>query len=355
MNINEVLQKTVELQASDLHITVGLPPMMRVNGMLLPYGEIQMTPEDTKDMMGQVLKELQIKSLEKRGEVDLSYHLPGISRFRVNMYKQRGYISMAFRVITVKIPTIDELGFPSVLKDLSLKQSGFILVTGPTGSGKSTTLAAMVNHINNNRNCHIIALEDPIEYLHKHYRSMINQREIGKDSMRFSTALRAALREDPDVIFVGEMRDVETIGIAITAAETGHLVMSTLHTGSADKTIDRIIDVFPPQQQQQIRIQLSGVLNGVISQKLLPTADGTGRVAALEIMIANNAVGNLIREGKTHQIHSIIQSSMKVGMRSMDYSLSDLLRRGIITREIASLHATDQEMLKRYLSNPERV
>jgi twitching motility protein PilT len=271
------------------------------------------------------------------------------------MYKQRGYISMAFRVITVKIPTIDELGFPSVLKDLSLKQSGFILVTGPTGSGKSTTLAAMVNHINNNRNCHIIALEDPIEYLHKHYRSMINQREIGKDSMRFSTALRAALREDPDVIFVGEMRDVETIGIAITAAETGHLVMSTLHTGSADKTIDRIIDVFPPQQQQQIRIQLSGVLNGVISQKLLPTADGTGRVAALEIMIANNAVGNLIREGKTHQIHSIIQSSMKVGMRSMDYSLSDLLRRGIITREIASLHATDQEMLKRYLSNPERV
>lgn len=350
MNINEILQKTVELKASDLHITVGLPPMMRVNGMLIPHGKTSMTPEDTREMMLQVLNEAQVKTLEKRGEVDLSYHLQDISRFRVNVFRQKGYYSLAFRVISEKIPTIEELHLPDVLKELSLRQNGLILVTGPTGSGKSTTLAAMINHINKNRNCHIIALEDPIEYLHNHNKSMINQREIGKDSMQFSAALRAALREDPDVIFVGEMRDAETMSIAVTAAETGHLVMSTLHTSSADKTVDRIIDVFPPQQQQQIRTQLSSVLKGTIAQKLLPTADGTGRVAALEIMITNNAVSNLIREGKTHQLHSTIQSGMKAGMRTLDYSLSELLQRRTITRETAFFYADDQEMLKAYLS-----
>ena len=349
MNIIQVLQKTVDMKASDLHITVALPPMMRINGELKPYGDTSLTPEDTADIVRQVLNESQMSTLETVGEIDLSYVIPSISRFRVNVYKQRGSYSIAFRVIWIRIPTIDELGFPEVLKELALKPRGLFLVTGPTGSGKSTTLAAMVNHINNNRNCHVLTLEEPIEYLHRHNRSMINQREIGGDSLTFASGLRAALREDPDVILVGEMRDLETIATAITAAETGHFVMSTLHTTGAAQTIDRIIDVFPPYQQEQIRVQLAGVLEGVVSQQLLPTADGRGRVAALEIMVANNAISNLVREGKTHQIQTIIQTGSKQGMKTMDFSLSDLVKRGKITREVANNHCVDPEMLRRHL------
>lgn len=349
MNLHEVLKKTVEEKGSDLHITVALPPMMRINGELKPVGDKLLTPDDTADVAKQILNESQLSHLENAGEVDLSYVIPNVSRFRVNVYKQRGSISVAFRVIWITIPTIDELGFPEVLKDLSLKPRGLILLTGPTGSGKSTTLAAMVNHVNQNRNCHILTLEEPIEYLHRHGKSMINQREVGGDSLSFASGLRAALREDPDVILVGEMRDLETIATAITAAETGHLVMSTLHTIGAAQTIDRIIDVFPPHQQQQIRVQLAGVLEGVISQQLLPTADSRGMVAALEIMVINNAIGNLIRENKTHQIQTVIQTSGKQGMKTMDYALSELVRKGKITRDEAYARCVDPEMLRRHL------
>lgn len=349
MDILQALQKTVELKGSDLHVTVSLPPMMRINGELKPYGDVPMTAADTYDIAKLILNENQMSTLEEMGEVDLSYVIPDVSRFRVNVFKQRGCCGIAFRVIWIKIPTIDELGFPDTLKEIALKPRGLFLVTGPTGSGKSTTLAAMVNHINMNRNCHIITLEEPIEYLHRHNRSMINQREIGTDSLTFANGLRAALREDPDVILVGEMRDLETIAIAITAAETGHFVMSTLHTTGAAQTIDRIIDVFPPHQQQQIKVELAAVLVGVVSQQLLPTSDGRGRVAAMEVMATNNAISNLVREGKTHQIPTIIQTSFAQGMKTMDYSLSELVKRGKITRETAETHCVDHDMLKRYM------
>jgi len=349
LNILEILTKAVEMKASDLHITVALPPMMRITGDLKPYGEKRLTPEDTEQIAKQVLNEKQLGILENAGEVDLSLVIPNVSRFRVNVYKQRGSLCIAFRVIWIRIPTIDELGFPDVLKDMSMKPRGLILVTGPTGSGKSTTLAAMVNHVNQNRNCHILTLEEPIEYLHKHGKSMINQREIGSDSGSFASGLRSALREDPDVIMVGEMRDLETIATAITAAETGHLVLSTLHTIGSAQTIDRIIDVFPPHQQQQIRIQLAGVLEGVISQQLLPTADNRGMVAVMEIMVTNNAISNQIREGKTHQIQTVMQTNSKLGMKTMDFALSELVRKGRITRDEAAMRCVDPEMLRRHL------
>ncbi len=349
INLIDALTKTVGMGASDLHITVGLPPMVRINGELKPFGEESLKPEDTENCARQLLNEDQVSELTKKGEVDLSYVIPNVSRFRVNVYKQRNSYCIAIRVIWIKVPTIDQLGFPEVFKDLSLLPRGLILVTGPTGSGKSTTLSAMVNHINQNKKCHIITLEEPIEYLHRHNVSMVNQREVGSDTLTFANGLRSALREDPDVILVGEMRDLETISTAITAAETGHLVLSTLHTTGAAQTIDRAIDVFPPFQQQQIRIQLAAVLEAVISQQLMPTADGRGMVAAFEIMIMNNAISNLIREGKTHQIDTIIQTNMKSGMKTMDYALSEFVKRGLITREQANSRCTDQEMLKRYL------
>ena len=349
MNILQILQKTVDMKGTDLHITVALPPMMRINGNLNSFGDTPLTPEDTADITRQMLNDDQLEILEDKGEVDLSYVVPNLSRFRVNAYKQRSSYCLAIRVIWIKVPTIDELGFPHVFKDLSMKPRGMVLVTGPTGSGKSTTLAAMVNHINTHRRCHVLTLEEPIEYLHRHGESMINQREVGSDTNSFVVALRAALREDPDVILVGEMRDLETIATAITAAETGHLVLSTLHTTGAAQSIDRVIDVFPPYQQQQIRIQLSSVLEGIISQQLLPKADGRGLIAAFEIMIANNAISNLVREGKTHQIQTIIQTGLKSGMRMMDYSLSELVKNGSITREQATIRCVDMEMLKRYM------
>ncbi|NLC43542.1 MAG: type IV pilus twitching motility protein PilT [Clostridiales bacterium] len=348
-NISELLKKAVEEKASDLHLTVGVPPVLRVHGQLNTIEADSLRPEDTQEYVKQVMDEKQINLLDEHGEWDFSFFLPGLARFRVNAYKQRGSYALAIRVVNINPPNLDDFGFPPSLKDLSLKPRGLILVTGPTGSGKSTTLAAMVNHINQNRRCHIITLEDPIEYLHTHDKSMVNQREIGSDSLTFSNSLRAALREDPDVILVGEMRDMETISTAITAAETGHLVMSTLHTMSADQTIDRIIDSFPSYQQSQIKTQLAAVLEGIIAQQLLPLKTNDGRIAALEILLANGAIRNLIREGRTHQIQTSIQTGMKSGMRSMDFSLADLVRRGSITNETAMERAMDREMLKQHL------
>jgi len=350
MNLHEALAKTVETISSDLHITVGLPAMIRTNTVLHPYNDEVLKPEDAEMIVRSILSEEQFARLEDVGEIDFSYQIPGLSRFRVNAYKQRGSYGVAFRVITVHIPTLDELGFPEVMKSLAEKSRGLVLVTGPTGSGKSTTLAAMVNHINTYRNCHVITLEEPIEYLHKHGNSMINQREIGSDTSSFASGLRAALREDPDVILVGEMRDLETIATAITAAETGHLVLSTLHTTGAEATIDRVIDVFPPHQQQQVRIQLSSVLEGVVSQLLLPTPDGSQMHAVQEIMIATPAVRNMIRDEKTNQLGSIIQTSSRLGMKSLDQALTEMVKTGMITTEVSYRVALDKTMLAKYLA-----
>lgn len=347
--LNELLIEAIESKASDVHITVGMPPLMRVNGLLTKMRDYVLKPEHTAYICLGMLNEKQKEILEEKGEVDFSYGIPNVSRFRVNIYRQRKSLTAAIRIIMTSIPTIDSLNLPPILKQLAVKPRGLILVTGPTGSGKSTTLAAMVDFINNQRSCHILTLEEPIEYLHKHKTAMINQREIGDDSTTFATGLRAALREDPDVILVGEMRDLETISTAISAAETGHLVMSTLHTTSAAQTIDRVIDVFPPYQQTQVRVQLASVVQGIIAQQLLITADNKGRVAALEILLGTDAVRNTIREGKVHQIQSYIQTGIKQGMMSMDYSLSQLVRKAQISTETAYSFCQDPDMLQRYL------
>lgn len=349
MNLEELLKKTSELGASDLHLTVGVPPVMRIYGDLKKFGEEPLTPSDTLELVRQLVNERQMNDLNELGEIDISYSQSGLGRFRVNVFKQRGSYGLAIRIVALRIPSMEELGLPPVVKELAMKKRGLVLVTGPTGSGKSTTLASMIDFINNDRSCHILTLEDPIEYLHRHNKSIVNQREIGNDSKSFAYALRSALRQDPDVILVGEMRDLETISIAITAAETGHLVLSTLHTIGAAKTIDRIIDVFPPYQQQQVRIQLSAVLEGVISQQLLPKADAKGRVASMETMIGTTAIRNLIREGKTHQIQTIVQTGSKFGMKTMDGSISELFRRGIISKETALSYAVDRNMINRYI------
>jgi twitching motility protein PilT len=346
----DLLRKAVELNASDLHITVGIPPTMRVNGNLLPYGNDKLNPKDTENYVKGLLTEEQYRRYIKTGEMDFSYALQGISRFRVNIFRQRGTDAMVLRMIPLQVPALEKLGMPSVITELAHKKRGLILVTGPTGSGKSTTLAAIINEINNNTNCHIITLEDPIEYLHKHKKSVVNQREIGYDTQSYANALRGALREDPDVILVGEMRDLETISIAITAAETGHLVLSTLHTIGASKTVDRIVDVFPPHQQQQIKVQLAAVLEGVVSQQLVKKANGEGRVSALEVMIATPAIRNLIREGKTHQIDSAVQTGGKHGMKTMDMSLVDLYKKGLITHEEAMTYSVDKDIMMRLIN-----
>lgn len=343
----ELLKKTIDLKASDLHITVAVPPTVRLNGKLTKLGETPITPEVSAKLVKEVLTEEELNKLDTTGELDLSFAHPGLGRFRVNAFKQRGSYSMALRVVALNIPTMEQLGLPAATKELARRQRGLVLVTGPTGSGKSTTLASMIDLINNERNCHILTLEDPIEYLHKHKKSIVNQREIGNDSTSFANALRAALRQDPDVILVGEMRDLETISTAITAAETGHLVLSTLHTLGAAKTVDRIIDVFPPHQQQQIKVQLSSVLEGVISQQLIPRADGAGRVGAYEVMITTPAIKNLIREGKSHQIQTSIQTGVKFGMQTMDQSIIDLYRKGLISKEMALNSAVDLDLVTR--------
>lgn len=346
----ELLKKAIEQNASDLHITVGIPPTYRINGALVPYGKENLTPEDTMQYVNFVLNKEQRAKFEEIGDLDLSYSLQGIGRFRVNVFKQRGSDAMALRTVALKVPTLESLEMPPILKELSHKTRGLILVTGPTGSGKSTTLAAMVNEINNTRSCNVITIEDPIEYMHKHNLSIVNQREVGHDTKSFANALRAALREDPDVILVGEMRDLETIAIAVTAAETGHLVFSTLHTIGASKTVDRIVDVFPPYQQQQIKIQLAAVIEGIISQQLLVRADGSGRVAALEIMVATPAIKNLVREGKTHQIDSAIQTGGKFGMKSMDMYLVDLYKKGVISYDETMTYCIDSDIMSRLIN-----
>lgn len=349
MNTQDLLVKAVELKASDLHISVGVPGTVRVHGKLRYIDDYKLTPADTKQIVRDLTSDTQWEKLNRVGEVDFSYSLPGLKRFRVNAYRQRNTYSVALRLVNSEIPSFSELGLPPVIMDLAQKNSGLILVTGPTGSGKSTTLASMVNAINETKDRHIITLEDPIEYLFRHNKSIIEQREIGIDTLNFTNALRASLREDPDVILVGEMRDYETISIALTAAETGHLVLSTLHTIGAASTIDRIIDVFPSHQQQQVRVQLAMTLQGVISQQLLLRADEKGRVAAVEVMVANTAVRNMIREGKVHMLNSTMQTNAKIGMRTMDDALCELCRQGYISRECAMEHCVDMDYMKRVL------
>ena len=347
VTIEELLTVAKEKGASDLHITVGIPPICRVNGDLLEMGYEKMLPADTIALLEPILNEHTKAIFEEKGEVDLSYSIPRIGRYRVNVFKQRGSYACVIRLVSTIIPKPAQLGIPASVIELTKKKRGLVLVTGPTGSGKSTTLASLIDVINTNYSTHVITLEDPIEYLHNHKKAVVNQREIGLDTMSYSSALRAALREDPDVILVGEMRDLDTISIAITAAETGHLVFSTLHTTGAANTIDRIIDVFPPHQQQQIRVQLSSVLESVISQQLIPTENGKGRVAAYEVMHATPAIKNLIREGKTHQITSIIQTSKKHGMQTMDDAIFDLYLNRTISAEKAINFAQDPAILQR--------
>ncbi len=341
--IDNLLREAVLAQASDIHLAVGIAPVFRINGNLIPTKYPPLMAADAEEILTAMTKPEQFVCLLDSGELDFAYAIAGLARFRVNAFRQRGVLAAAIRVVAGQVPTLEQLGYPAVLKTLARKPRGLVLVTGATGSGKSTTLAAMLDLINTERACHIITLEDPIEYLHNHKKSIVSQREISTDTRSFASALRAALREDPDVILVGEMRDAETAGIAITAAETGHLVFATLHTSDAAQTIDRIIDTFPPHQQQQIRMQLALTLQGIVAQQLLMRRDGTGRVAALEILLAVPAVRNLIREGKTYQLLSVIQTGAKFGMQAMDTALRDLYQRDIVTFEEALARAIDAE------------
>ena len=339
-NLDEILIQSVKSGASDIHLTTGRPPSYRIDGVLAPIEGERLTPQMLEELLMPLMDVRHRGELQDNGQTDFAYAIPGVGRFRVNVFKQRGTLASVMRSLPFNIPEPEQLGIPAEVVEMTSRKRGLILVTGPTGSGKSTTLASLLHVINRTYPYHIITLEDPIEYLHRHDKSVVNQREIGSDSTDYAQALRAALREDPDVILVGEMRDLETISTAITAAETGHLVFSTLHTIGADKTIDRIIDVFPPKQQQ-IRIQLASVLECVVSQQLLKKADGSGRVAALEILFANNAVRNLIRESKTYQIASIMQTNKRAGMQTMDDALYDLYMRKLIDADNAVTYAQD--------------
>lgn len=353
VHLDDLLRKAVEKDATDLHLVVGVPPIIRVDGALTAMAYGRVTPQDSQRITYDIMTDEQIQKFETNLEIDFSYSLAKVARFRVNVYKDNGTIAAAFRRIPAKIPTLRDLGLPLILDELTKKKRGLVLVTGPTGSGKSTTLAAMLNSINSERSEHIITIEDPIEYLHSHKYSIINQREVGQDTRSFANALRSALREDPDVVLVGEMRDLETIQIAITTAETGHLVFATLHTNNAAQTVDRMVDVFPPGQQEQIRFQLSNNLEAVICQQLLPRAGMPGRVCAMEIMICTPAIRNLIRENKAHQIPSMIQTSANVGMQSMDQHLRDLYQKGIITYETALERAMNVDELKKMMYSKE--
>ncbi len=336
---------------SDLHLTVNSKPIVRKTGKLRIFEKYpeKITFEKMRNIIRTLMTEEQWKTFEEEGQLDFSYSVPGFTRFRVNAYYQRGAISLALRVIPTKVPTVDALGLPEILKKLAMQRRGLVLCTGPTGSGKSTTLASMINEINEKRNCHILTLEDPIEYLHNHNNCIVHQREVGIDTKSFADGLRAALRQDPDVILVGEMRDLETISIALEAAETGHLVLATLHTSDAPKTVDRIIDVFPAHQQQQVRIQLSSCLNGIIAQQLLPRTDGDGMLAAIEVLIGTPAVRNIIREGNSSQLESVMQTGGKYGMIVMNNYLISLYEKGLISMEIALRRSTNPEYVKKRL------
>jgi twitching motility protein PilT len=343
-DVKTLLQATVESGASDLHVSAGMPPMIRVRGNMVRSQAPPLSDQDARAMLATLMNEAQKKEFQQRREIDFAFELPGLCRFRANIFEQRRGIGGVFRVITTKIRTLDELGTPRILRDLAMKERGLVLVTGPTGSGKSTTLAAMIDFVNSSRPGHIITIEDPIEFVHESKSCLINQREVGAHTDSFSAALRSALREDPDILLVGELRDLETTALAITAAETGHLVFGTLHTNSAAKTIDRLIDIFPADRQAQVRTMVSESLEGVIAQTLLPTADQKGRVAALEILIGVPALRNLIREDKTTQIQSVMQVGAQHGMQTLDQALKDLVITGKITRETALERSTNPRL-----------
>jgi twitching motility protein PilT len=345
----DVMLETMRQGASDLHLTAGSAPLIRIRGQLKPLDTPKLTPQAVREVVYSILTDEQRKRLETDWQIDFAYSLPGAARFRVNAYFQRASIGAAFRLIPSEMPRLDSLGLPPVIRDFTRKPRGFVLVTGPTGSGKSTTLAAMLDVINEERHEHILTIEDPIEFLHKHKNCIVNQRELGADAKTFGMGLKAALRQDPDVILVGEMRDLETISTALTAAETGHLVFATLHTQDTAQTVDRIVDVFPPEQQQQVRVQLSVALQGIVTQQLLPTADGQGRAVATEILVPTPAVRNLIREGKTHQIYSALQTGGNHGMQTMDAALADLVRQQKISRELAEARSSTPEELRRLM------
>jgi twitching motility protein PilT len=346
VSIDDLLRQVKDLEASDLHLTPGSAPVVRIRGSLERLEGEKLTPDSVRDLVYRILSTEQQKTLEVRRHVDMAYSLPGVARFRVNVFFQRATLGAAFRMIPTEIKTLDELGLPERLAELAAQPRGLVLVTGPTGSGKSTTLATMIDQINRTRHEHILTIEDPIEFLHWHRSCIVNQREIGPDTPSYAEALRSALRQDPDVILVGEMRDLETISTALTAAETGHLVFATLHTQSAPQTIDRVIDVFPAEQQDQVRMQLSGTLQGIVTQTLVPTADGRGRIAALEILIPDDAVRNLIRQGKVEQIYSVIQTGTARGMQTMEQALADLVLRKVITKEVAMGRSSKPEQLE---------
>jgi twitching motility protein PilT len=350
--VPELLGRLLEMNGSDLHLTAGAPPTIRVHGELERLQEYPaLSPRALQGMIYAILPQKMRERFEQELELDMSYSLPGRARFRVNVFMQRDAVGAVFRVIPFEIKPVDELGLPPVVVDLARFPRGFVVVTGPTGSGKSTTLASMVDVVNRERSGHIMTVEDPIEFLHKHKSCIVNQREIGADTHGFASALKHVLRQDPDVILVGEMRDLETIGTAITAAETGHLVFATLHTQDAPQTIDRIIDVFPPHQQQQVRVQLATTLQGVVTQQLVPTIDGAGRAVACEIMVATPGIRNLIREGKVHQIYSAMQAGGRYGMQTMDMSLASHVKAGRITQQMAFERCHDAEELERLIGS----
>ena len=350
LNMMDLLKIAVEKRASDLHITVGRPPVLRIGGELVDMDYEPLDPEHAKNLIYSLLTHQQRDAFEDDSDLDFAYEHSQIGRFRINLYRQKGFEGAALRIIPAVVPSLEELGLPEILGRLAMLPSGLVVITGPSGCGKSTTLASMIDIINTSRKCHIVTIEDPIEFLHQHKSSMVTQREVTNDTRSFQTAMKHVLRHNPDVILIGEMRDLETMEMAITAAETGHLVLTTLHTLDAPQAVDRIVDLFSSHQQQQIRTQLGGALRAVIAQQLLPHASGNGLVPALEIMLATPGVRNLIRKGETHQLYSAMQTGGQTGMRAMNQSLRNMVDDSLITLEVAEAHSPDVEELRRMLS-----